>query len=145
MVLKMGPAEVTLVAQLASVLSETFLSVSFVVQQLHVPLVKNSPPELYVADVADVRLFHVRLDVTRSCRRRFVCFVAVRTLVRTNVGVRTDVSLQISLVLASLPTEMAANEKNCWEKVLLPAGFELTMRRPSGRSQPSDDAEAPLF
>lgn len=66
MSLVMCLTQVTFVANVAGVLSEAFLSVSFVVKKFHVTLVKNSPPELHVAHTADVSLFHVRFNVTRS-------------------------------------------------------------------------------
>lgn len=62
----MSFTQVAFVANLASVLGEAFHPVSFVVQQLHVALVKNSSAELHVTNITDVSLLHVRLNVTGS-------------------------------------------------------------------------------
>lgn len=66
MVLIMRFAQVALAAELAGVFAEALLAIAFVVQQLHVALVQNAPSELDVADIADVNLIHVTLDVTSS-------------------------------------------------------------------------------
>lgn len=68
MIFEVSLAQITFAADLASVFSEALLSISFIVQQLHVPLVQNSPSELHVTNAATVDLFHMRFNVTRPCR-----------------------------------------------------------------------------
>lgn len=58
--------QVALLAEPASIFSETFLSIIFVVERFHVTLIEDSPPELNVADAAHMCLLHVRFYVTSS-------------------------------------------------------------------------------
>lgn len=66
MIFVMRSSKITLVADVASVFSKAFLTISFVMQQLHVSLIKNSSSEFHVANVTDMRLFHVRFNMTCS-------------------------------------------------------------------------------
>lgn len=68
MIFVMSSPQITFVADIAGVLSETFLPISLIVKEFHVPLVENSPSELLIANAALVSLFHVRFDVACSCR-----------------------------------------------------------------------------
>lgn len=64
MVDKVRLPEIAFVADFAGIFCKALLSIGFVVNELHVTLVKDAPPELDIANAANVDLIHMTLDMT---------------------------------------------------------------------------------